>query len=51
MVVNVGCLVAALAGAGGGEVFEDESVGHCCCGMVLFDVRMCGRGGGYCCWC
>ena len=46
--VAVGCLAAALAGAGGGEVFEDESVGHyCCCGMVmgrgLFDLRMCGR--------
>ena len=45
--VIVDCLVAALAGAGGGEVFEDEGVGHFCCGMVvgrgLFDVRMCGR--------
>ncbi|KAM0800802.1 hypothetical protein BDR22DRAFT_234585 [Usnea florida] len=26
----VGWMAAALAGAGGGEVFEDESVRHCC---------------------
>ena len=30
VVVVVGCLAAALAGAGGGEVLEDEGVGHCC---------------------
>lgn len=28
----MGCLVAALAGAGRSEVFDDESVGHCCVG-------------------
>ena len=28
----MGCLAGTLAGAGGGEIFEDESVGHCCGG-------------------
>lgn len=30
MVVAVGCLAASLGGAVGGEVLENESVGHCC---------------------
>ena len=33
--VVVRCVAAALAGAGGGEVFEDEGVGHCWCGVVV----------------
>lgn len=30
MVGIVGCLASALAGARRGEIFDDESVGHCC---------------------
>ena len=33
--VIVRCVAAALAGARGGEVFEDEGVGHCCCGVMV----------------
>ena len=44
----MGYLVAALSGAGGEEVFEDESVGHCCYGrlvMKLCGLWICGRNG------
>lgn len=43
MVAVVGCLAAALAGAGSGEVLDDESVGHCCLwrGSGLMCCLMC----------
>ena len=45
--VVVRCVAVALAGAGGGEVFEDEGVGHCCCevggGRGVVDLRVWGR--------
>lgn len=45
----VGCLAAALARAGGGEVFEDQSVGHGWCGWwigAVGDIWRCGSGAG-----
>ena len=38
MVLAVGCLAASLGGTAGGEVLQDESVGHCC---LLAMARIC----------
>ena len=39
MLVVVRCLAGPLAGAGWGEVLEDESVGHCCTVVVVVVVK------------
>ena len=40
MVVGDRCLTATLSGAGRGEIFEDESVGHNC--LVVVGEGWCG---------